>query len=701
MIMCKKNLTVCMFLLVSLILAEFSSNLQAAVSTEQQYAKAEAHYRKFIDNKDRTKYRDQWLACIGKYEAVYKSDPSGAFAPASLYMSGKLWLDLYRRSEKDSDRKEGLDKLRQMVSRFPDSSYRKNADNMLSRFPEEKNSSAQPAPVQVPHVSAKSDKKKTAEESGDRETAPKNVPFKGRNEMFKISKAAYKSLAAQIPAEDEISRLFRKEDFSSKKSSSERQYFPSQQSGEEAVPVMAKRDVKLYSTKPTVVSGLRFWSNPNYTRIVVDGDRDTDFIHELLPPSANTPQRLYIDFQNSLLGKDLQKAVPIDDDLLRGARAAQYTTNSVRVVIDIKSFKSYKIFSLKNPFRTIIDIWGQDASITAAKPRTVPAPESRQTAAATHQWPEPRQSDSQWSGTLWTEFRNAPEPHQTESRQPEIPRQSPSQTEPMRPEPDSRPPYYYAAVEKDAKISPHDLARQLALGVRRIVIDPGHGGHDVGAPGFEKGVYEKDVVLQISKRLAEKIQRELGCEVIMTRTTDRFLTLEERTAIANTKNADLFISVHCNASKNRGAYGIETYFLNLATDDDAILVAARENATSRKNISDLQTILRDLMKNSKINESSKLAAHVQKSMYGRLSTHFGNIKNKGVKQAPFYVLLGAQMPSILVETSFISNKRECERLTTSAYQDHLANAILSGIVKYVTENSPTAFMKAPERKGKS
>ncbi len=695
--MCKKNLIVCMFLLVSFILAEFAS-LHAATA-EQQYAKAEAHYRKFIDDAGRTKYRDQWLTCIGKYEAVYKADPSGAFAPASLYMSGKLWLDLYRRSEKNSDRQESLDKLRQTISRFPDSSYRKNADDLLRRFPEEKNSSTAPAPGRIPHVSAKIEKKKTAKETEDTEAAPKNVPFKGRKQMFKTSKAAYKSLAAQPPA-DEITRLLQKEEFSSKKSSSERKSFPSQKPAEEPVPVMAKQELKLYSAKPTVVNGLRFWSNPNYTRIVVDGDRDTDFTHELLPPSASTPQRLYIDFQNSLLGKDIQKAVPIDDDLLRGARAAQYTTDSVRVVIDIKSFKSYKIFSLKNPFRTIIDIWGQDASITAANPRQAPAPESRQTASA-YQWSESRQPtpSPQWSGPLWTEFRQ-PESRQTQTIQPEVRQPIPRQAEPLRPEPVSSPPYY-AAVEKDPKITPHDLARQLALGVRRIVIDPGHGGHDVGAPGFEKGVYEKDIVLQISLRLAEKIRQELGCEVIMTRSTDRFLTLEERTAIANTKNADLFVSVHCNASKNRGAYGIETYFLNLATDEDAILVAARENATSRKNISDLQTILTDLMKNSKINESSKLAAHVQKSMHSRLSTHFGNIKNKGVKQAPFYVLLGAQMPSILVETSFISNKRECERLTTAAYQDHLANAILKGIVKYVTENSPTAFMNAPDWKRKS
>ncbi|MFP4033629.1 MAG: N-acetylmuramoyl-L-alanine amidase [Desulfococcaceae bacterium] len=239
--------------------------------------------------------------------------------------------------------------------------------------------------------------------------------------------------------------------------------------------------------------------------------------------------------------------------------------------------------------------------------------------------------------------------------------------------------------------SPNDLARQLALGVRRIVLDPGHGGHDPGAPGAIKGIWEKDLVLKIALKLEKMIQRHLGAEVILTRRTDRYLTLEERTAIANTRNADLFVSIHLNAHTRRAAYGIETYYLNLTTDEDAIRVAARENAASRKSISDLQVILNDLMQNAKINESSRLAGHVQTAMYHTLKNRYDQILNKGVKQAPFYVLLGAQMPAILVEASFVSNPRECRRLLTDAYQNHIAAAILSGIESYVRETTPTAF----------
>ena len=179
----------------------------------------------------------------------------------------------------------------------------------------------------------------------------------------------------------------------------------------------------------------------------------------------------------------------------------------------------------------------------------------------------------------------------------------------------------------------------------------------------------------------------------MTRNSDKHLTLEERTAIANTKDADLFISIHTNAARDRRAYGIETFFLNLATDNEAILVAARENATSTKNISDLETILSDLMQNAKINESSRLAYHVQKSLYKGMKKKYSKIKNKGVKQAPFYVLLGAQMPSILIETSFISNSRECKRLNNAKYQDRLCDAIINGIRSYMKEINPTALIR--------
>jgi N-acetylmuramoyl-L-alanine amidase len=231
----------------------------------------------------------------------------------------------------------------------------------------------------------------------------------------------------------------------------------------------------------------------------------------------------------------------------------------------------------------------------------------------------------------------------------------------------------------DSKVS---LARQLGLSVQRIVIDPGHGGKDPGTY-LKGGIKEKNIVLNLAKVVAKKVEERLGCEAILTRKSDRFLSLENRTAFANMNKADLFVSLHINAHKQRQIHGLETYYLNMATDSRAVMVAARENATSEKNISDLQTILNDLMLNTKISESNRLAHEVQKGMVTSVRGKYRNVKSLGVKQAPFYVLIGAEMPAVLVETGFITNPTERKRLTSEKYLDVLGNGIVEGIDHYI------------------
>ena len=238
--------------------------------------------------------------------------------------------------------------------------------------------------------------------------------------------------------------------------------------------------------------------------------------------------------------------------------------------------------------------------------------------------------------------------------------------------------------KKNRKPDMPSLAQQLGLGVGTIVLDAGHGGKDPGALSAS-GAREKDVVLDITKRLKVVLQERLKCRVVTTRDRDRYIPLEERTVVANTQKADLFISIHANASRNRRVNGVETYFLNLSTDKEAMELAALENATSTKNIGQLQSILNDLMQNSKIKESSRLAGYVQSQLVKRLRRSHGDVKDLGVKQAPFYVLIGAQMPSILVEVSFISNKKEAQRLATKAYRQKIAEGLADGIEKYISE----------------
>jgi N-acetylmuramoyl-L-alanine amidase len=329
--------------------------------------------------------------------------------------------------------------------------------------------------------------------------------------------------------------------------------------------------------------------------------------------------RLYVDIAGAAMGSKVSEETLIDDGLLRRIRTGRFARDTVRVVLDLHSFQDYKVFPLEDPFRIVIDVAGEGSAQAPATAAV--SPQAPQSAAAT-------QMERKSAAPLQARVPNAPPP-----------------------------------------------------GIRRIVVDPGHGGRDPGAIG-PSGIMEKDVTLALARILARRLESELGCEVILTRNSDKFLPLEERTAIANKAGADLFISIHVNASLNREAHGIETYYLNFAKNEQAAAVAARENGTSLKQVGDLELILFDLMAHSKINESSRLAAEIQKSMVSTLGRHYSHIRDLGVRQGPFYVLLGATMPSVLVEAAFISNKREEGRLTDTRYHERTADAIVAAVRNY-------------------
>lgn len=223
-------------------------------------------------------------------------------------------------------------------------------------------------------------------------------------------------------------------------------------------------------------------------------------------------------------------------------------------------------------------------------------------------------------------------------------------------------------------------------GFRKIVLDPGHGGRDPGAVG-SGGIAEKDIVLRLAKELAKKLRGEMGIDVILTRRDDRFVPLETRTAFANAQNADLFISLHINASPDPRMRGIESYYLDNATDEATIRLAARENGTSRRNISDLQFILSDLTQNSKLEESIGLAHHLQSSLVSRMRRKNRWVKNLGVKKGLFYVLVGARMPSVLLETFFMTNRNERRSLARPSFQNAIVEAIYLGIKEYKADRA--------------
>jgi N-acetylmuramoyl-L-alanine amidase len=224
------------------------------------------------------------------------------------------------------------------------------------------------------------------------------------------------------------------------------------------------------------------------------------------------------------------------------------------------------------------------------------------------------------------------------------------------------------------------VARQLGLGVSRIVIDAGHGGHDPGASAF--GVSEAELVLDVTLRLEQLLQQQPGVEVVLTRRTNDYVSLEERTDMANRESADLFLSIHANASANAAASGVETYFLNFALNPQAEAVAARENAASGKTMSSLPGIIRAITLNSKLNESRDFAASIQRSLVRNMRPGNKALRDLGVKQAPFMVLIGASMPSVLAEISFVTNEQEARLLKLSDYRQRIAEALLAGILRY-------------------
>lgn len=393
-----------------------------------------------------------------------------------------------------------------------------------------------------------------------------------------------------------------------------------------------------------IIQSVRHWSTPFYTRVVIDLDHKIDYTdHMLRPdPKLKKPMRLYLDLKKSRIGPDTSEVLPITNRLLRQVRLAQYNQNTVRVVLDIESIENYRIFALKDPFRIVIDVSGKSKN------------DGRKTAKNTGSKTGLTTGSKKDTGIAkpLTDLRA------TAKNRKKVPRGK-------------------ARINADKT----SLIRQLGLGVRKVVIDPGHGGKDNGASS-RSGLKEKDLALKVSKLVASKVRNELGLKCVLTRETDVFLPLEERTAIANTSGADLFISIHANAHKDRSINGLETYFLNLATDKEAMRVAARENATTTKNMSDLEVILSDLMLNSKITESSRMALAIQTQMVRHLRKKYKNVRNMGVKQAPFYVLIGANMPSILVEIAFITNKVEEKRVKEQKYIEALADGIIQGIREY-------------------
>lgn len=396
---------------------------------------------------------------------------------------------------------------------------------------------------------------------------------------------------------------------------------------------------------------------PDGIRVTIEMDGESLYHSELI----ENPQRLFFDFRKTRTTLSLQDAtIRFPGELVREIRFGRHPQNTTRVVIDLEAIDGYSVFTLYNPFRLVVDLRRPGAGQPAA-PATLPRPPSaspvRRAAA------EPAQGAP------------APAPAAAPAVVPAA--RAPVPLAVRDAPPDLLPPPDAPSANGNGQFS---IARQLGLGISRIVLDPGHGGHDPGARA--NGLSEAELVLDVTLRLKALLEKEPGIEVTLTREKDVFIPLEERTAIANRTGADLFLSIHANASRNVRARGVETYFLNFASNPEAEAVAARENSASARTMHSLPEIVKAIALNNKIDESRDFADMVQMAMVKGLAAKNKEVRDLGVKQAPFVVLIGAGMPSVLAEISFVTNRPESALLKTAAYRQQIAESLLEAILRY-------------------
>ena len=495
----------------------------------------------------------------------------------------------------------------------------------------------------------------------------------------------------------------------------------------------------LHPGQVALVTGIRHWSTPVYTRIAIDLQDQVAYQAARVPG----PDRIYFDLYGARLDSELngKSTEVIDDGFLKRIRAAQFSNNVTRIVLDVSSVSDYSAFLLPNPWRLIIDIHGlkpgasqttnlASAPPSAQPPARTPEPYAPPTTPVANS-PQPaavasaaagRRSGTQEIAALGQQPNRvqatdhpttrpiaasvagtvpAPQPDDGSLASTTPPPTTAATTPPPKvtgrksKKPSALHPPPPDTADADDSLSPptheadptaageRSLVRTLGLKIGRIVIDPGHGGHDSGTTG-PGGIEEKQVVLDVALRLGKLLKQRLGADVIFTRDNDTFIPLETRTAIANKAQADLFLSIHANSSPDSSARGVETYYLNFTTSPDALEVAARENAVSNESIHELSDLVKKITLKDKIDESREFAADVQKSLYDNLEEGNPGLRDRGIKKAPFVVLIGANMPSILAEISFLTNSDDARELQQPAYRQRIAESLYRGVSRYIS-----------------
>ena len=577
--------------------------------------------------------RAEFRRVINAYDVVVRRFPASGYSDNALWQAGNLaWL-AFQRFGDTQDRDMAIRYLTRLKREYPTSSLRSGADEVLRAA-----SATPPASVETATPVALTSVRESANDKAIGTTAS-GADVQGD---------------AQAPA-----------------------------------PILI-RDIKR-----TVI--------PEGMRVTVEMDSETSYRAERL----DGPPRVFFDLKGTRpVPALLDATIRYSDEIVREIRLGRHPNSTTRIVFDMAGVDNYSVFTLYGPYRLVIDFKHKATGIAATgqKPAFAAVGQGTSGTRPSHREPSPelkRPTSLEKEALKELTVNPVIVPLQTPLLPlPSLPIAplSASTLAKLRWQPMPKPP----ARPTDARVTPaatppptspasspianldgkFSLARQLGLGVARVVIDAGHGGHDPGAQA--NGVNEAELTLDVATRLSVLLQKQPGVEVVMTRDNDVFVPLEERTAIANREGADLFLSIHANASRNPKARGVETYFLNFANNPEAEAVAARENASSGRAMHSLPDIVKAIALNNKLDESRDFAELVQRSMVRKLGTRNKQLRDLGVKQAPFVVLIGASMPSVLAEISFVTHHQEGTLLKSAGYRQQIAEALFEAVVKYQT-----------------
>jgi len=611
---------------------------------QKAYDKARDDVTAFRGDKKQRKYRHHYQTHVRRMRAVAARHPKSAKADDALFVAAQLLEELYDVSKVGRDLEDAVSAFEEMAQRYPNSNLADDALFQAATLRLERMGDREGARSllrRVVDMKAKADFRPRARELLSRlPPMPKKAKTQQAQPEELPSPTMAEILARVRDDVDGTGPALTKREADAQKVGEKTGGAPV---AEAKVPVdtVDEPQLEVLPEPPPKgaplrrVQSIRHIKTEQESVVRVRVQKNVGVVRGEVPAQDGKPHRIFFDLTPAKLGKHHIRPIVVDDGVVKRVRAGQYTKDTVRLVVELTGQEEPLLFIKKKPFEVRLTVPLDKKSKAARIAKVAKDP------LAPMVLPEDK-----------------PNPKEVKKR--------------------------LGSKGAPGGIS---LSQQMGLKIRRIVIDAGHGGSDTGAIG-PTGVKEKDVTLAIAKRIKRRLQKGLpGIEVLMTRETDKTLELADRTNLANSSGADLFISIHANANPSRKVHGVETYYLNITHDRYSIRLAARENAEGAggASISDLDYILADLAMKSNVDDSIRLGRAVQRNVVSRLRKDYKNVKDLGLKHALFFVLLGSRMPAILVETSFLSNRVEEKRLKSKGYQEALADGVVRGVKRFLEE----------------